>query len=81
MTHTPHELQDEFPEFRARIHELKGSDSHFQRLSEEYHRLNREIHRIEAEIEAVSDEVAEDLKKKRLRLKDELFAMLQGASE
>ena len=79
MTHTPHELHEEFPEFHDRIHALKTSDAHFHRLSEEYHRLNREIHRIESQVENVKDEVAEDLKKKRLALKDQLFGMLQSA--
>ncbi len=78
MSHTPHELQEEFPEFHDRIHELKSKNQHFHRLSEEYHRVNREIHRIEAQVENVKDEVAEDLKKRRLQLKDDLFSMLQG---
>jgi hypothetical protein len=34
--------------------------------------VNREVHRIEAETEAASDERFETLKKKRLKLLDEL---------
>lgn len=78
MTHTPHELHEEFPEFADRIHRLKVSDNHFARLAEDYHRLNRDIHRAEANVEPTSDEDLEDLKKQRLRIKDEIFAMLKA---
>jgi hypothetical protein len=78
MTHTPHELADEFPEFKQRIHDLKTSSEHFAHKAEEYHEVNRAIHRIEAGVEGVDDLYAEELKKKRLRLKDEISAMLKG---
>lgn len=78
MSHVPHELADEFPELKPRIHELKVSDAHFARLFEEYHTLNREVHRIEAAGINTSDEEYENLKLVRLRLKDELYAMLKG---
>ncbi len=78
MSHVPHELHEEFPEQAARIHELKGSNAHFARLADRYHELNREIHRIESDVEPTSDEFAEQLKRERLALKDEIFALLQG---
>ena len=81
MTHTPHELADEFPEAAEKIHRLKMESAHFARLAEQYHHVNREIHRIEAEVEAASDARTEDLKKERLLLKDEIFGMLQAAAE
>jgi uncharacterized protein YdcH (DUF465 family) len=76
MSHVPHELAEEFPEHKARIHDLKIGNGHFARLFDEYHVLNREIHRIEAAGVNVDDAAIEILKKKRLGLKDELFAML-----
>lgn len=76
MSHVPHELHEEFPDAAEALHTLKTSDNHFARLSEEYHVINREIHRIESEVEPASDEVLEDLKKKRLHLKDQIAAML-----
>ncbi len=79
MSHTPHELSDEFPEHREKLHSLKLGDAHFRALADDYHRVNREIHRIESETEAVSDEAAEALKKQRLNLKDKIAAMLQKA--
>ncbi len=76
MSHVPHELHEEFPDKADALHTLKTSDAHFARLAEEYHVVNREIHRIESEVEPASDEVLEDLKKKRLHLKDQIAAML-----
>ncbi|MEO1207578.1 MAG: DUF465 domain-containing protein [Pseudomonadota bacterium] len=76
MSNVPHELAAEFPEYKERIHELKTSDAHFARLFDEYHVANREVHRVEAAGLNVTDEHYEDLKKKRLKLKDELYEML-----
>ena len=76
MSHVPHELAAEFPELKDRIHEMKTSDGHFQRLFEDYHTINREVHRVEAAGINVADEHYEELKKKRMALKDELYAML-----
>ena len=76
MSHVPHELSEEFPEYLERIHELKTHDEHFRHLFEDYHEINREIHRAEAVGVNISDEHIEILRKKRLLLKDEVFAML-----
>lgn len=78
MSHTPHELHDEFPEFKDRIHELKTSNAHFAKLADEYHHLNREIHRAETNVEPTSEAHEEEMRKKRLVLKDEIYAMLKG---
>ena len=72
-----HDLIHEFPEFKERIHELKTSDSHFAKLFYEYHELEHEVRRIEEGNETPSDEYAEELKYRRLKLKDELYAMLK----
>jgi uncharacterized protein len=79
MTHVPHGLHEEFPSAAAAISRLKIGDAHFARLADTYEHINREIHRIEAEVEPASDEALEDLKKKRLKLKDEIAAMLRAA--
>ncbi len=76
MAHTPHELHDEFPEYAEKIHALKTENSHFARLAEEYHEINRKIHRLETRVEAAGDFREEDLRKKRIHLKDELAAIL-----
>jgi len=76
MSHTPHELAEEFPEHAQRIHDLKQSDAHFAKLAEDYHELNRQIHRMETEVEPVATHVEEDVRKKRVALKDTIAAYL-----
>ena len=78
MSNTPHTLDEEFPDMRERISALKTSDGHFARLAEEYHEVNRQVHRIETRVEPASDDVEEELKRRRVRLKDEIFQMLAG---
>ena len=75
-----HSLVAEFPEMRDRIHTLKTSDNHFARLFEEYDTAEHAVHRIESGAEASSDERLEELKKQRLHLKDQLFALLKKAA-
>ena len=71
-----HSLSHEFPELKERIHVLKTSDRHFARRFDEYNDLDREVRRLEDEGSPKADETMEDLKKKRLALKDELYQML-----
>lgn len=80
MSIEKHNLHHEFPEYDQQIHDLKMNDRHFARLFDEYDTLDKEIHRIEEEIEAASDQRLEDLKVQRVRLKDELYGMLQKAA-
>ena len=79
MSHTPHELADEFPQDGAVLHKLKMEDRHFAKLADNYREVNREMHRIESEIENTSDEYAETLKKKRLAPVDEIGAIIAKA--
>lgn len=74
-----HDLVHEFPEYKDKIHELKTHNAHFSRLFDDYHEVDREVRRIEQDIETTSDAYAEELKKKRLKLKDELFSMLKSS--
>ncbi len=78
MSHTPHELAAEFPEFTAKLSALKQSDAHFAKLADAYHEVNRAIHRAESEVEPVDDATANEMRKSRMRLKDEIFARLQA---
>lgn len=71
-----HDLHHEFPEHHDRIHALKTGNAHFARLFDEYHDVNREVRRIEEGVENTSDAYLEDLKKKRLMLKDQLLDMI-----
>jgi hypothetical protein len=78
MSHQQHDLASELPEFRDRIHTLKVENAHFRRLLETYNDLDQRILKIEGDGQPISDEEFEDLKKKRLALKDELVGMLRG---
>ena len=71
-----HDLIHEFPELRGKIHDLKVSNNHFRRLFDDYHTTDHDVHRIESGVEPTSDEVLNQLRSKRLDLKDQLYRML-----
>lgn len=75
-----HSLVKEFPEMKEKIHSLKSSDGHFSKLFAQYDELEHNVHRIESGAEAASDDRLEELKKKRLSVKDELFGLLKKAA-
>lgn len=79
MSNTPHELAQEFPEHADRMHALKGSDAHFAKLFEEYHTANRAVHAAETNVKPTSDDHLAELRKDRMRLKDEIYAVLTTA--
>lgn len=72
------DLAHEFPELKARVHALKLESPLFRRHYAEYQALDDEIHRIEQDIETPSDDYTEELKRRRVRLKDRLYGMLTG---
>ena len=67
MSHTPNQLDEDFPGMAERMHALKTSNNRFARLIEEYGALNREIHRVETRVEPTSEDVEEELKRRRVR--------------
>ena len=71
-----HDLISEFPEYRDRILELKERDDKFSELFDDYHKINYQVIRIEQGLETPSDIYTEDLKKKRLLRKDQLYRIL-----
>lgn len=73
-----HRLFDEFPEYKERIHELKINNQHFAELYAQYQQLDDEVYRIIEGIDTPSDEYTEEVKKKRLFVKDELFEMIKA---
>lgn len=76
MTVDHHDLVHEFPEYKERIHQLKMDNAHFAKLFEEYNDLTKKIEVLENNGMPVADESLEEMKKRRLMLKDELYAML-----
>jgi uncharacterized protein YdcH (DUF465 family) len=69
-----------FPEMSDHIHEMKRINSHFAGLSDKYDALEHTIHQMESGNETFTDEQLEELKKRRLKLKDDLFKMLHQAA-
>ena len=81
MSNTPHDLTEEFPDQRERISKLKTSNGRFARLAEEYNELNRTIHRIETRVEPAPEDVEEELKRRRVHLKDEIAEILADGEQ
>lgn len=76
MSHTPHELAEDFPGAAEKIHALKLSDAHFARLMDEYHEVNRAVHRAETRVETMTEEAEQALRRQRMTLKDEIGRIL-----
>ena len=68
-----------FPEFRDKITELKTTDHHFMRLFEQHNSLDHKIKSMEAAITPATHDEIEILKKEKLALKDQLYAILKKA--
>lgn len=79
MSQKPHDLAVEFAQDREVLHRLKAEGGHFATLAERYTQVNEEIYKIEAGLEASSDPRAEELKKERLSLLDELGGLIREA--
>lgn len=79
MSNAPNDLPEDFPDKADRIRQLKTSNNRFARLYDEYNELNRTIHRIETRVEPKPEDVEEELKRRRLQIKDEIMAMLDSA--
>jgi len=78
MSHTPHELVEEFPEQIDAIRKLKAENAHFTKIYDEYHVINRSIHRSETNVEPTDDLTEQTMRKKRMALKDELWEMIKA---
>jgi len=79
MSHTPHELAEEFPDKVEQMSHLKQSDAHFARLADEYHEINRAVHRAETNVTPMEELAEVELRKKRAALKDEIWSILSKA--
>lgn len=66
-----------FPEYRDLISRLKGSDLHFSRLFDQHNALDQKILNMESRLVAATHEEIERLKKEKLQLKDQLYAILK----
>ncbi len=71
-----HDLMHEFPEYADKIREMHKDNAAFAALMDQYDDLDAQVRRLEEMGQPVADETLEQLKFKRLALKDRLFAML-----
>lgn len=78
MSHTPHELAEEFPDHVEQIHALKVSDAHFAKLADSYHDINRAVHRAETNVEPTTDDHMTEMRKERMALKDQIWSALSA---
>jgi uncharacterized protein YdcH (DUF465 family) len=69
-----------FPEYRDLISQLKTTDHHFNRLFEQHNAVDQKVKNMESRIEIGSHEDIETLKKEKLLLKDQIYALLKKAS-
>lgn len=66
-----------FPEYRNLISKLKQEDAHFSKIFEEHNDIDHEIIRLEKDpVTSGLDEI-EVLKRKKLKLKEELYDILK----
>lgn len=67
-----------FPEFRDLITQLKTTDFQFTRLFDKHNSLDEKITLMVAQTGPAADLEIEALKKQKLALKDEIYAMLKA---
>jgi len=72
-------MHQEFPNLAEKIDALARTNSHFSHLYDQYNGLDAEIIKVEEDGTPMDDFSFENLKKKRLRLKDELYQILKEA--
>lgn len=73
-----HDVEHEFPEYKEVLLEMKSQDSRLADLVEEYERLNADIVDIEENDKLFQDFEFEEMKKRRLLLKDQIYFILRG---
>lgn len=65
-------------EYRDEISELRQTDAHFAKIFEEHNELDHQIKDVEEGREPMDSFGLETLKKKKLALKDEAYAMVRA---
>lgn len=77
MSHTPHGLAAEFPEFALKLSAMKEKDAHFAKLVADYDAVNSKVHRAESRLELLTETEEEVLRKQRAALKDHIWLHLK----
>lgn len=63
-------------EYRDVISELKNKNAHFAKIFEKHNELDQKIENVDSGREFMSDVELDKLKKEKLKLKDEAYAMI-----
>jgi hypothetical protein len=71
-----HDLYTEFPDMRTAIDAMKAASGHFSGLFSRYNRLTGKVEDLEEHDMPVADFTLEDMKKARVKLKDEIYQLL-----
>lgn len=71
-----HDLYNEFPDMRDAINAMKAGSGHFAGLFARYDRLTGKVENLEEHDMPVADFTLEDMKKARVKLKDEIYQLL-----
>lgn len=72
-----HDLEADFPNMRAAIHALRTTNAAFAMLVARYDDVNREVVLLEENDIPTDDSTFEGLKRQRVKLKDEIYSMLE----
>jgi len=72
----PHDVDHEFPEFKNLIQEMRDRDQRLAELIDQYEQVNAQIVDIEENDKPFQDFEFEVMKKRRLKLKDEIYFLL-----
>lgn len=75
-----HPLLSEFPELKEAILNLRDRDGHFRAMFDEYHQIDDQVVQIEEERVHATDCELENLKMRRVLLKDALYHDIRAAS-
>ena len=74
----PHDLDHEFPEYSGLMHDLRERDDRLAVLFQQYNQVNGEIVDIEENDRPFQDFEFEEMKKRRLHIKDEIYKILRN---
>ncbi|MFV8817758.1 YdcH family protein [Haliea sp. E17] len=77
MSDFNHSLYTDFPQHAERIRQLKQEDPAFASLASEYHKLDHSVRGLEMRNIPTSDQNFEQMKLRRVQLKDQILRMLE----
>lgn len=80
MSHTPHQLIEEFPQHVDAIARLKAEDAHFAKLVDTYNEVNQRVYLAESNVQPMEQLAEEQLRKERSLLKDQIWSVLSAVS-